>query len=58
MSLLLGCALWAGTVPFYAVFFAYFAVINYVFCPYEEQKLQAAFGEEFPDYRRRVRRWV
>ena len=49
MSLLLGCALLADTVPFYAVFFAYFAIINYVFCPYEEQKLQAAFGEEFPD---------
>ena len=56
--MLLGCALLAGTVPFYTVFFAYFAVIYYVFCPYEEQKLQAAFGEEFLDYRRRVRRWA
>ena len=56
--MLLGCALLAGTMPFYAVCFAYFAVINYAFCPYEEQKLQAAFGEEFQDYRRRTRRWV
>lgn len=56
--MLLGCALVAGTVPFYTVCLAYFAVINYVFCPYEEQNLQGSFGEEFLDYSRRVRRWL
>jgi len=56
--MLLGCALAAGTAPFYVICLVYFTVINYAFCPYEEQNLQGIFGETFSDYKCRVRRWV
>jgi len=56
--MLVGCAIYTGTLPFYLVAALYFAIINIVFCPYEEQKLQRTFGEEFLVYRRSVRRWL
>jgi protein-S-isoprenylcysteine O-methyltransferase Ste14 len=56
--MLFACAIYAGTLPFYIVAAMYFAIINIAFCPYEEQKLQDAFGEEFLAYKRSVRRWL
>jgi protein-S-isoprenylcysteine O-methyltransferase Ste14 len=56
--MLLGIALAVGTLPFYCTAFAYFVIIDFVFCPYEEQKLRNTFGEAFFAYQRQVRRWV
>ncbi len=56
--MLLGLALYVGTLPFYLSAGIYFAILNFVFCPYEENKLATAFGEEYFLYRSRVRRWV
>jgi protein-S-isoprenylcysteine O-methyltransferase Ste14 len=56
--MLFGCAIYAGTLPFYFAAAMYFAIINFAFCPYEEQKLQETFGEEFLAYKRSVRRWL
>jgi len=56
--MLVGCAIYAGTLLFYLVAALYFAIINIVFCPYEEQKMQGTFGEEFLAYKRSVRRWL
>jgi protein-S-isoprenylcysteine O-methyltransferase Ste14 len=56
--MLVGCAIYAGTLPFYLMAALYFAIINIVFCPYEEQNLQKKFGEEFLVYKRSVRRWL
>lgn len=56
--MLLGAAVWQGTLPFYATASAYLLIINNAFCPYEEDKLTAAFGDQFKQYRSTVRRWL
>lgn len=56
--MLAGIALCAGTAPFYLAAVAYFAVINWVFCPYEEEKLRRAFGGQYTQYQGNVRRWL
>jgi protein-S-isoprenylcysteine O-methyltransferase Ste14 len=58
IAMMLGVAFYFGTLPFYAVTLAYFVLIDRVFCVYEEEKLDAAFGEEYRRYRARVRRWL
>lgn len=56
--MLIGLALYMGTLPFYLAAIAYFAVINWGFCPYEEAKLASIFGQEYLNYKARVRRWL
>jgi protein-S-isoprenylcysteine O-methyltransferase Ste14 len=56
--MLLGLALYVGTLPFYLSAIGYFAILNFFFCPYEENKLANAFGKEYIRYRDRVRRWI
>lgn len=56
--MLLAVALSFGTLPFYVAVAAYFAIMNQAFCPYEEAKLTAAFGEEYLQYSASVRRWL
>ncbi len=56
--MMLGLALYIGTVPFYLSAVGYFAILNFVFCPYEENKLAKAFGDEYIQFRNRVRRWI
>ena len=36
----------------------FFLIINQVFCPFEEKKMDETFCEEYFSYRRKVRRWV
>ncbi len=56
--MMLGLALYEGTVPFYLSAIGYFVILRFVFIPYEEDKLAKAFGDEFAHYTSRVRRWV
>jgi len=58
VAMLLGMALVVGTLPFYLVAVVYFAVIDRVFCRYEERKLVLRFGDDYLAYRKRVRRWI
>lgn len=59
LSLMLaGLALSMGTVPFYLAAAAFFSIINWGFCPFEEAKLADAFGQEYLSYKGRVRRWL
>ncbi|MEJ2453672.1 MAG: isoprenylcysteine carboxylmethyltransferase family protein [Candidatus Thiodiazotropha sp.] len=51
-------ALMVGSLPFYLAALVYFLIINGVFCPYEERKLEACFGDRYLDYKLRVRRWL
>lgn len=58
VAMLLGLAAYVGTPPFYVAAVSYFAVLNFVFCPYEETKLASTFGQEFSNYKAKVRRWL
>jgi len=53
-----GVAVFFGTLPFYVATGVYFFLINRWFCRYEEEKLLAAFGEDYEHYRSNVRRWI
>lgn len=56
--MLLGLALIMGTIPFSISAVAFFVIMNAVFCPYEENKLAQAFGNEYAHYQNEVRRWL
>lgn len=56
--MMLGLALYIGTLPFYLSAIVYFAILNFVFCPYEENKLAESLGDEYIRYRNRVGRWL
>lgn len=59
MILMLGSiAVFVGTLPFYVATGVYFLLIDRCFCRYEEEKLLAAFGEEYAHYSSNVRRWI
>jgi len=56
--MLLGVGLGVGTLPFHLVPIIFFTTINFAFCPYEENKLEGLFGNDYADYRNSVRRWL
>lgn len=58
VAMLLGVALYTGGLAFYAASFGFFLVINFAFCPYEEEKLRREFPLDFAAYAARVRRWM
>lgn len=58
VMMLAAVAIWIGTLPFVAAAIAYFVIINFVFCPFEEDKLTTAFGDDYSRYRNRVGRWI
>jgi protein-S-isoprenylcysteine O-methyltransferase Ste14 len=53
----LGGALWFGRIPMLAAPMLMFAVANWVFIPFEEEKMRRQFGDAFDAYTARVRRW-
>lgn len=56
--MMVGLALLVGTIPFYLAAIGFFAIMNSVFCPYEEKKLAHVFGGEYAQYKKKVRRWL
>ncbi len=58
VAALFGAAVWVGTLPLYVAAATYFCLFNFGFIPFEEAKLQRIFGEQYTEYRRRVRRWL
>ena len=57
VMIMTGIAMAFGTAPFFVATALLFAILNFVFCPYEERRLQIAFPE-FGVYSARVRRWI
>jgi protein-S-isoprenylcysteine O-methyltransferase Ste14 len=57
LLMLIAVALFVGSAGFYAAAAIYFVILNFVFCPFEEQRLRAAFAD-YATYESRVRRWI
>jgi protein-S-isoprenylcysteine O-methyltransferase Ste14 len=55
---LLGVAIFVGTVPLFFAPLAFFLTMNAVFIPREEKTLERIFGQEYLDYKHRVKRWL
>lgn len=58
VAILLGVGIFVGTLPFFLAVAIYFIILNRVFIPFEEQKLEGTFGAEYLEYKTRVRRWL
>lgn len=56
--IVLGIAIYGGSVPFLLAPVAFLLTLNFAFVPWEERRLEATFGDEYRAYRERVRRWV
>lgn len=54
----IGGALWMGRPVMLLAPVLMFAVANFGFIPFEEEKMRRQFGGAFEDYTRRVRRWL
>ncbi len=58
VSALLGVAILLGTVGAFLPVPLFFLVLEHWFVRPEERMLERLFGEQYRDYRRRVRRWM
>ncbi|MFG1691430.1 methyltransferase family protein [Gemmatimonadota bacterium] len=58
VTVLGGIALFLGTLVTFVFPFALLLILDRFHIPFEERILEAEFGEEFREYRRRVRRWI
>jgi protein-S-isoprenylcysteine O-methyltransferase Ste14 len=56
--ILLGIGLVVGTVPFLLVPAAFLLTMELAYVPREERALEEAIGDEYREYRKRVRRWL
>jgi protein-S-isoprenylcysteine O-methyltransferase Ste14 len=56
--MLLGVSVATGCVPCLVASLFFFLIIEFVFCPFEEAKLEQAFGNDYARYRNAVRRWL
>jgi protein-S-isoprenylcysteine O-methyltransferase Ste14 len=57
-GVLLGAAVYMGSITPFIVIPAFMALISERFIIPEETKLEAAFGQQYLDYKARVRRWL
>ncbi len=56
--ILLGIALFLGSLTPYLVVFLFAIFIDIVFIRFEEKKLEETFGEAWLEYTKSVRRWI
>jgi len=54
---MLAVALYFGTWPFYLSIIVLFVVIQAVFIPFEEAKMERQYGAAFSEYKSSTRRW-
>jgi protein-S-isoprenylcysteine O-methyltransferase Ste14 len=54
---LTGCSILSGNILSFLCPAFFFGVLNWMFIPYEEEKMEIAFGEKYLEYKKRVRRW-
>ncbi len=56
--IVLGIAIYGGSVPFLLVPVAFLLTLNFAFVPWEERRLETTFGDDYRAYRQHVRRWL
>jgi protein-S-isoprenylcysteine O-methyltransferase Ste14 len=55
---LLGLAIFFGSIVMLLAPIAFFIVIDRMVIPREEETMERLFGQQYVDYRNRVRRWI
>lgn len=55
---LLGIAFYIGSLPMFVAALAQFLVLNFVFIPFEENKMARQFTGQYAAYKMKVRRWL
>ena len=58
LLMLLGAAFIMGTIPSMLSPAVFFLIIDKIFIPYEEDKLQSSFGDSYNEYMMATRRWL
>lgn len=58
MAALLGLAIFLGSLVVFIYPALFFILFQFVFIPLEERRMEEAFGEEYLEYKRKVRRWL
>ena len=56
--ILLGIACSVGTFPMFLAPVTFLLIIDRIFIPYEERKMEDLFGQTYLEYKHRVRRWL
>ncbi len=56
--IVLGIAIYGGSVPFLLVPVVFFLTLNFGFVPWEEGRLETTFGDPYRAYLQEVRRWL
>ncbi len=57
-TILLGEAILLSSLITFIFPFVFVILMNTIFIPVEEKNLEAAFGEKYLDYKKKVRRWI
>ncbi len=58
LIVMIGLALVIGAAPAYAAALVFFLFVNFISIPYEEEKMERQFGDDYHAYKKRVRRWI
>jgi len=58
MSILLGVAIFLGSLIAFAFPIIFVMIMERRFIPLEEKNLEKKFGNQYIDYKKRVRRWI
>jgi protein-S-isoprenylcysteine O-methyltransferase Ste14 len=58
MSILLGVAIFLGSLITFAFPIIFIMIMEKLFIPLEEKNLEKKFGNQYIDYKKRVRRWI
>lgn len=58
LLVLAGAAIKLGTLESLGFVALFFSVANWWYIPFEEERMQKAFGDQFEDYKSQVRRWI
>jgi protein-S-isoprenylcysteine O-methyltransferase Ste14 len=56
--ILLGIGFLVGTLPFFFPAILFFVIMNFIYIPFEEEKISKAHGEKYHEYKKKVRRWL